>query len=351
MVEHRNIRNCEEPEQSKGGIPVAKADTIKALIKAHIHGDNNRFRQVALQLAAREASLGHAKVAQEIRELVDNVQPVLGQRVERIPPELRLSLPKGNVADLLQASYPKDRLRDMVLADNTRKSLERVITEWRNSQLLHSHGLEKRIKLLLVGPPGCGKTMSARVLAGELGLPLFVVKLEGLISRYLGETSVHLRSIFNAMCETPGVYLFDEFDSIGTTRGDQRDVGEVRRVLSTFLILLEGFRGDSLVVAATNYEQVLDTALFRRFDDVVRFPLPEKNEIRELLQLKIKGFRVDSIDWDRISEVAVGMSYAEVTKALTEAVKTVLLSGEKKLTEAVLLSAIKARKSMAPNTV
>lgn len=329
-----------------GEIFMASADFIKALIKAHINGDDSKFRQTALQIASKEASTGHAKLSKEIRELVDNVSPILGQQIGRIPPEIRTPTHKANNTELLHACYPRERLSEMVLSADTKASIERVIDEWRNHQLLESHGLQKRIKVLFVGPPGCGKTLSSRVFAAELGLPLFVVKLDSLISRYLGETAVHLRSIFNTMSASPGVYLFDEFDSIGTTRGDQRDVGEIRRVLSSFLVLLEGFDGNSLVIAATNYEQVLDNALFRRFDDIINFPMPDAENAQRLLKLKLQGVPKGDLDWGIISMETMGMSYAEITKAIMEALKTTVLSKGEKLTQLVLVEALKHRKAM-----
>ncbi|MBT2719070.1 AAA family ATPase [Bacillus sp. ISL-57] len=328
---------------------MAKAEFIKALIKAHISGDNNKFRQVALQIAAQEASSGHVKVANDIRKLIDNVSPSFGQSAGKVAPELKVSLPKSNMSELLQSSYPRDKFNEMILSADTKEKLKRVLTEWRSYNLLSSYGLDYKKKLLLVGPPGNGKTLSAKVLSNELGLPLFVVKLEGLISRYLGETSVHLRSIFNSMENTPGVYLFDEFDSIGTTRGDQRDVGEVRRVLSTFLILLENFSGNSLIISATNYNEMLDFALYRRFDDVIEFPKPGKEEAMSLLKLKTKNFPSKINNYNELISISEGMSYAEIVKAVAEGIKTSILFGDKTLTQEILEKTIIERKSMNPN--
>ena len=324
---------------------MAGAEYLKNLIKAHINGDHNKFRQIALQIAAKEASLGHGKVAKEIRELIDNVSPMLGQHTGNVPPELKISA-KSNISDLLHSSYPKERLYDIVLLPKTESSIHRIIDEWRNRNNLESHGLHCKSKLLLIGPPGCGKTLSARVLAGELGLPLFVVKLEGLISRYLGETAVHLRNIFNAITNTNGIYLFDEFDSIGTNRGDQRDVGEIRRVLSTFLILLEGFIGNSIIIAATNHEHMLDKALFRRFDDVIEFPMPSEKSAEKLILNKLQCVEKENLNWNALAKETKGMSYAEISKAITESLKTSVLNKYKKIKQNVIIESILRRKEM-----
>lgn len=186
------------------------------------------------------------------------------------------------MADLVAASYPKTRLSDMVLPDAAKQSLERVVTEYREQPKLRSHGLSARRKLLLIGPPGSGKTMTASTLAGELKLPLLSVRLDGLITKFLGESAAKLRQVFDAMSPTWGVYLFDEFDAIGSDRTRPNEVGEMRRVLNSFLQFLEADESDSLILAATNNENVLDPALFRRFDDVIRYMLPSPEEAQEL---------------------------------------------------------------------
>jgi len=327
---------------------MAHSDFLKAMIRAHLDGEGGTFRQLALQVAAKEASAGHSRLAQEIRDLVDNAALTSGQQAGRVPPAIKTSIPRANVAELLHAFYPREHMTDMVLSSHTRESLERAISECRNRGVLEAHGLQPRSKLLLVGPAGCGKTMSARVLASELGCPLFEVKLEGLISRFLGETSVHLKSIFDAMNHSTGVYLFDEFDSIGTARGDHTDVGEIRRVLSTFLILLESHRGPSLVLAATNYDKSLDAALFRRFDDVIDFPMPDRANIRLLLDLRLSHHEHEPMNLNAVAREAVGMSYAEVTKAILEAVKGTVLADNRVLPLDTLRKSIRSRKAMVP---
>lgn len=143
---------------------------------------------------------------------------------------------------------------------------------------------------MLIGPPETGKTLTASVLASELGLPLFIVKLESLMTKYMGETAGKLRLIFDAIQQTRGVYLFDEFDSIGSQRGNTNDVGEIRRVLNSFLQMIEQDTSDSLLIAATNHSELLDHALFRRFDDLIEYDLPEKKEIIAALKSKLAVF-------------------------------------------------------------
>ncbi|MBS1903827.1 MAG: ATP-binding protein [Bacteroidetes bacterium] len=326
---------------------MAQIKYLTALIRAHVEGDETTFRRLVLQLASIEASAGHSHAAQQIREVLDqSTTKVLGQQTGKPIPYVNSPGTRVDLSGLLHASNREERLGDIVLAPATRHTLERVLEEWRNSSLLESHSLRKRNKLLLVGPPGCGKTFSARVLAGELHLPLFVVRLDGLISRFLGETANHLRNIFEAMQLTPGVYLFDEFDAIGTNRGEGRDVGEIRRVLSAFLLLLENFAGNSLIIAATNYKDLLDHALFRRFDDVIEYPLPSPHDLESLFKLKVSGFVHAPIEFPELAKLATGMSYADATKCVMEAMKNTVIAKKSKLTESSIVNAILERKGL-----
>jgi SpoVK/Ycf46/Vps4 family AAA+-type ATPase len=197
----------------------------------------------------------------------------------------------------------------------------------------------------LVGKPGTGKTLTASALAGELGLPLFVVHLDGLITKFMGETAAKLRLIFEAIAQTRGVYLFDEFDSIGSERGLANDVGEIRRVVSSFLQMVEQDHSDSLIVAATNNVGLLDRALFRRFDDIVHFDLPDIERIKLVLRSKLAGFKPIKIKWAVAAKTALGLSFADVTRACEDAIKDALISGRHDVTHADLMSAIRERKS------
>ena len=194
----------------------------------------------------------------------------------------------------------------MVLSAQTKRKLERVIREHRAILVIRDRGLSPRRKLLLIGNPGTGKTLTASVLAKELGLPLFVVRLDGLITKFMGETAAKLRLIFEAINQTRGVYLFDEFDSIGSARGLSNDVGEIRRVLNSFLQMVEQDNSDSLVVAATNRVGVLDRALFRRFDDVIEYDLPDGFRIVETLKSKLGGFKTQNISWAKAATISSG---------------------------------------------
>lgn len=321
---------------------MASADQLKALLKSHADGDDERFYTVAMQVAAHEARLGHGRVAEELRALVDAAKRHRGAKAA-VP----ISKPRGELADLLSVSYPHARLADMVLDDTLDGQLKRVIREQRHAGRLLENGLAPRRKLLLFGPPGTGKTMTASVLAGELGLPLLQVRLDGLITRYMGETAAKLRQVFDATSQTRGVYFFDEFDAIGSQRGLTNDVGEMSRVLNSFLQMIEQDESHSLVVAATNHPEILDYALFRRFDDVLHYGLPDQDRIASLLKNRLRRVSERPVSWERLAQTGEGLSYAELTRAADEVLKETLLQEKAVASEADIRRMLKERLAMA----
>lgn len=325
---------------------MASAEQIKALLQSHLEGNESQFLSIAMQLAAHEAKLGHGKLAKELRDLIDLAKEK-SQHCHGQPTPL--AKPRGELSGLLSVTYPKLRMADMVLSQSVGMRLQRLTKEHAQVLMLRSHGLVPRKKLLLVGPPGTGKTLTASVLAGELGLPLFVVRLDSLMTKYMGETAGKLRLIFDAIQQTRGVYLFDEFDSIGSQRGLANDVGEIRRVLNSFLQMVEQDNSDSLLIAATNHPELLDRALFRRFDDVIEYQLPEQEEIVATLKSKLASFKTGRMQWATAAEAAAGLSFGDITRVSADAIKDVIIHGRECVTQADLLRAIKERQAVRQN--
>ena len=323
---------------------------IVTLLRSFIDGDKDRFLSTAMQLAAHEARQGHGKLAQEVKELIDAAK-AQETSIERKGGPVPLVQPKGELAGLLDARYPDARLADMVLPDTIRDRLLRVLSEQRQQESLRAHGLIPRRKLLLIGPPGSGKTMTAGALAGELHLPLFTVVLDALITKFMGETAAKLRLVFDAMQSTRGVYFFDEFDAIGARRAERQDVGEIRRVLNSFLQFLEKDTSRGLIVAATNHPELLDRALFRRFDDVIEYGLPDVRLIEALLRARLDRFDTRGLEWQQAAEKAAGLSQAEVVRAADDAAKTILLRNARRITtEALFQSLNERRRAALPNS-
>jgi SpoVK/Ycf46/Vps4 family AAA+-type ATPase len=320
------------------------AEQIKSLIRSFGEGDENRFYATAMQIAAAEARRGHTEVAEELKRMIDKAK-LNTHRESALIKQLPVNSAQKELDDLLELVRPEVKLKDMVLSPQVRTSLQRVLDEQRKIELLEKHGLHARKKLLFTGAPGCGKTMSAHVLASELGLPLFIIRLDGLISRYMGESIAKLRLVFEAMHDFRAVYLFDEFDSIGTSRSAGNEVGEIKRVLNSFLLQIEKDDSRSLIIAATNLPEALDSALFRRFDDIIQFPLPSEKEIHQLLTLELTGFNLSyTIDLNKIAQHAVGLSFADVHRIISDVLKDYLVYGKDSVSEQKLLSYVDARK-------
>lgn len=328
---------------------MASSEQLKALIKSHISRDDVHFYSVAMQVAAHEAKLGHGKLAEELRDLIDAAKTRLGQdssgKLVPIASALsNLAKPRGELANLLTVTYPANRFGDMVLDDLASSQLQRIIKEQRLQVRIKEHGLSPRRKLLLVGPPGTGKTMTASALAGELGLPLFLVRLDSLITKFMGETAAKLRQVFDAIADIRGVYFFDEFDAIGTQRGSSNDVGEIRRVLNSFLQMIEHDQSNSLIIAATNHPEVLDSALFRRFDDVLEYHLPTPIQALELIRLRLGSFAPKPFKKDGLPEQVRGLSYAEICRAVDESIKEAIMHDQTKVQRTLLGLALDERR-------
>lgn len=320
---------------------MATAQQLKALLQSYSEADGEMFVSVALQIAAHEARTGKGKFASEIKRLVDEIKGK--QRTSKVGGSVPIVRPAGELATLLSATYPRTKLTEMILAPEQREALELVIREYRQQGKLREHGLSARRKLLLVGPPGVGKTMTSWALAGELKLPHFTVQLHSLITKYMGETAAKLFAIFEAMRHTRGVYLFDEFDAIGSMRAGSNDVGEIRRVLNSFLQFLEQDDSDSLIVAATNLEGMLDDALFRRFDDVIRYRLPTQSELHDLIANRLSAFQLGSDTIEQLVSQAVNLSHAEICRACDEAAKMAVLEDRRMIAPADLQRSIQLR--------
>ncbi len=232
---------------------------------------------------------------------------------------------------------------DLVLSDELAARLQHVLLEQRQRDTLARHGLRPARRLLLIGPPGTGKTSTARVIAGELGLPLFAIRLDTIITKFMGETAAKLRLIFDALVETRGVYLFDEVDALAGDRAAANDVGEIRRVLNSFLQFLEEDASESVIIAATNHPQLLDNALFRRFDTVMDFELPDDESVRLVVKNRLTLFQIGNLSWRRVVAAARGLSHAEVATAAENAAKRAVLTGRTRILTDDLVTALNER--------
>lgn len=322
---------------------MATADQMKALVRSHADGDESLFYSVALQVAARAARAGQNRFAEDLRKLIDEAQSSTATP-GRVAPPTPVVQPRGELAGLLAVSYPDLRVSDLSVDDEVKRRIMRLLDEHTQADQLRHHGFSPQRSILLVGPPGTGKTMTAKALAGELRLPLLLIRLEVLITKFMGETAAKLRLVFDAVEETRGVYLFDEVDALAGDRAHANDVGEIRRVLNSFLQFLEADTSPSLVVAATNHPALLDKAIFRRFDAVISYPLPTLEIAQEVIHRRLSQLDHETLDWGKINEAVAGMSHADLTLACDETAKEAILAGTCKVTASMLVNSLDERR-------
>ena len=312
------------------------AEQLKSLIRSHFSDDAERFYTITLQVAAHEAQQGHGALAHEIRDLVDKARKEVRPKTPTFPQDLR---------GLVLSEEPKAPKSSLVTPVVLVKRIERIIHEYKQQHKLRNYGLSHRRKIMLVGPPGTGKTMTARVLAHDLRLSLHTVQVDKLVTKFMGETSAKLRQIFDLIQQQPGVYLFDEFDAIGGERMLDNDVGEMRRVLNAFLQFIEQDSSDSLIIAATNSPKILDRALFRRFDDVLYYELPLVEDRKRLMQNVLGTYLAPKFSWKAVLAESDGLSHAEIDYACRDSIKQAILTDRVKVSPDLMRQMLRERQA------
>lgn len=310
---------------------MATAEQMKSLVKAYADCNDEKFKTVVLQIAAHEARLGHDNLARELKKQIDRV----GSKRTNI-----VQLTSTN--PMLSLSMPSHDLSELIVSEDITDKIQRILNEYRNRNKLISYGLTNRRKILIEGNPGTGKTLTASIIASELSLPLYTVQMDKLVTKFMGETSAKLRQVFDSIESNVGVYLFDEFDAIGADRSLDNEVGEMRRILNSFLQFIEQDGSESIIIAATNNQRLLDQALFRRFDDVLHYMLPTHMEIKRLLEYKIKSYDVNFTIPKDVIKAADGLSHAEIARVCDDAIKNSILNDES-ITDKIIISLLNER--------
>ncbi len=321
---------------------MSNAKQILAMLRSRAEGDDEQFYSIALQIAAAEARQGRRTTAEELRATVEAARSGSGSNVP-----IQIAKPRGDLEGVIELREPRYVLKDVVLDSRLRERIDDLVQQQARRDWLREHGKVPSRRVLFLGPPGSGKTMSAEALAGQLRLPLFVVRLEALITRYMGETAAKLRLIFDETAKRRGVYLFDEFDAVGGKRSATNDVAEMRRVLNSFLQYVEEENAtDSVVVGATNHPELLDKALLRRFDLVLTFEMPSDDEVKRIVTIGLRPFKTGRLAWTKIIPAAEGLSQAEISKAAEDAVKAAILEEKNSVTTDQLLRRLRDRREM-----
>lgn len=310
------------------------AKLLKRLVQSITLEDEVALKQIAETIVQDETKKGHTKLARELEDIIyknsnknrknNSIDAPIVKGMTTLPVSRRHN---QSLATIIEHDGLKHH---MVLANHIEKRFDKIEREYASKERLLKFNLKPRSKILLYGPPGCGKTLGAERLAWNLGLPLMKVKFDAIISSYFGESAANLRAIFEASAKSPCVLLLDECDFIAKSRTLGQDVGEVPRIVNMLLMLLDEYDAPGLIVGTTNLEKSLDNALFRRFDEVIEMPKPSKNEILKLLKTTLSAFKVeDNLNWDMIVEKLKGQSYANIVKIAENAAKSSILEGNK----------------------
>jgi SpoVK/Ycf46/Vps4 family AAA+-type ATPase len=229
----------------------------------------------------------------------------------------------------LTIRQPDRYLEDLVLTETVRAGIDRIITEFREWEVLEANGLSPISRVLFCGPSGCGKTATAEAIAAELGLPLLYVRFDSVVSSLLGETAANLRKVFDYALRGQWVMLFDEFDAIGRSRDDATEHGEIKRVVNSYLQIMDNFTGRSLVISATNFESSLDPAVWRRFDEVLRLERPSEDHLKMLIRKRLKPLPFESSHVDQIANELTGATFADAERVCLDIRKQCAMRGQR----------------------
>lgn len=306
---------------------MASGKVLRQLIRAGANGDISAFKDASKSIIEEERQKQHHLLANDLERILHGdtrqTQPLRAGLKDRIPADQERGLP------LLVVREPMRRLDEVVLSADGRAIVEDILQEHHRGDVLRSYGLRPADRILFCGPPGCGKTLAAEAIATELDRPLVLIRIDSVVSSYLGETAANLRKVFDFIDSIPSVALFDEFDALGKERADSSEHGELKRVVNAVLQMLDAYQGKSLIIAATNHEGILDSAIWRRFEEVLFFAPPNREELVQLLGIKLRGVRRDfEIEDGQLLRLFSGFSHAEVERIVRRAIKEIILKGQ-----------------------
>lgn len=326
-----------------------KAELVENLIIAHCSGDEQLFSEALNKLVSDEEKKGNTPTASRLRRAYENKKKIETNSQDMMASGAEPSFfasgatsaaprDKDSLLELYEIVRPEVSFEDVVLPENQKGILSQIILEQKNALEFIKHSMAPINRVLLCGPPGCGKTMTAYALANELSLPVAYVRLDGLVSSYLGQTSTNLRKVFDAVRNQRIVLFLDEFDAIAKKRDDSNELGELKRVVTTLLQNFDNMPANVLLIAATNHEHLLDPAIWRRFNVTITLELPNEKQRATMIQKWIDKFNIEGkISSKSLSKVTKGLSGAGIEELMTAAAKKALISGSMKTSDIVTI--------------
>ena len=316
---------------------------IATLFESFVKKDSDTFYKIAWEIIAEEKRKKHHLLAAQLKSiLMKNSVASNINHIQEMPP-----IPRDNEKGfrLLDVKKPFLDWDDVVLAKETEETMKQIIKELEKEDILAGYGLKPKRKILFYGPPGTGKTLTAKITSSVVGYPLVFIKFESVISSYLGETASNLRKIFDFIEKGKWVVLFDEFDIIGKQRDDPTEHGEIKRVVNNFMLMLENYVGDSVIIASTNHPHLLDVGVWRRFDEIVYFGLPDKEGRKKIFEKYLRVLKKDkNFDLMKLSEKSERFSGADIEQSCIEALKRTILNCKDTVSLGDIIKAISRQK-------
>ncbi|MEH1892179.1 MAG: ATP-binding protein [Nostoc sp.] len=314
---------------------MARGEILRKLFRSFSRNEREEFLAAAMELIEEEKNKNHILLARDLEKLLQNGNGYTKPLASNLPPCNQFSEPpkdKDTGLALLEVKQFDLTWDHIVLSEKIFDTLQEIVLENRKQDILAAYNLKPKNKLLFCGPPGCGKTQTAKVLSSALGLPLVYVNLTAVFSSYLGETATNLQKIFTYIEKGEWLVLFDEFDAIARDRDNLNEHGEVKRLVNSLLQLIDNATNQSIFVAATNHEKLLDSAVWRRFDEVIFFDNPSVELRTALLSRYLSAIRYTAINLSTFATQLENATGADIERICSDAIKSVILRGERTLT-------------------
>jgi SpoVK/Ycf46/Vps4 family AAA+-type ATPase len=323
---------------------MARGETLRKLFKSFSHNEREAFLLAAQELIDEERSKNHLLLAKDLEKLLHSGNgkfkplaspPRMGIAADTLSRYQFAEPPKDKETGLSLLSVKKFDLTwdQVILEDKLFDILQEVVLENRKQDILAAHGQQPKNKLLFCGPPGCGKTLTAQIMSSSLGLPLVYVNLTAVFSSYLGETATNLQKIFSYVEQGEWVVLFDEFDAIARDRNTANEHGEVKRLVNSLLQLIDNAKSSNVYIAATNHDELLDSAVWRRFDEVLLFGKPSPELRLSLMKQYLSSIRYPGVDLSLFVDRLENATGADIARICSNAIKATVLRSEANLSQ------------------